>query len=62
MTPGCGSISHPQAQAYSPKGKNASNPFASHVSKPGKQMNHGTASQQFYGTPSVKTSFKIGKY
>lgn len=63
MTPGCGKVSHPQAHAYTPKAKNASNPFANHVSSPGKKMNHNTAASNFYGQPSIKsTGFKIGKY
>ena len=62
MTPGCGKISHPMAQSYSPKGVNASNPFAVRQSKAIKPMNHNSASAGFYGTPSVKASFKIGKY
>lgn len=62
MTPGCGSVSHPMAQAYTPKGVNASNPFTSRQSKGIKPMNHASAASKFYGTPSVKASFKIGKY
>ena len=62
MTPGCGKVSHPMAQSYSPKGRNASNPFAGHVSKPQKKMTHSSTASAFYGTPSVRTSFKIGKY
>lgn len=62
MTPGCNKISHPMAQAYTPKGANAFNPFSGHVSKPQKAMNHSSVASKFYGTPAIKASFKIGKY
>lgn len=62
MTGNCGGAQHSKVQSYTPKSKNSSNPFADHVSKPGKKMNHSTAAANFYGTPSIKASFKIGKY
>lgn len=62
MTPGCGKVSHPMAQAYTPKGMNASNPFAGRQTKGMKPMNHSSVASAFYGTPKVMASFKIGKY
>ena len=62
MTPGCGSVKHSMAQAYTPKAKNMGNPFSAHTTRPGKKMNSSSAASMFYGTPAVKTSFKIGKY
>lgn len=62
MTPGCNKVQHPQAQSYHPKGVNASNPFMSRQNKGSNPLTHSGVASKFYGTPSVKASFKIGKY
>lgn len=62
MTAGCGSVQHSMAQKYTPKSHNASNPFSGRQNKGGSAMTHAKAASMFYGAPSVKASFKIGKY
>lgn len=62
MTKGCGGVQHSMAQSYTPKGNNAASPFRSHVSRPSKPMTHAKVASAFYGTPTIRSSFRIGKY